>query len=320
MRARTTAGPSSPLGALWIRLGSPARLPTLAYMDPAEALAHLGGVSDRSSLLRLTTRHELEEAVDARVISHTGRDSYALPSISKALKLAHASRGVLCLTSAAIALGWATKSEPARPQICYPKDRRLSTGWRRQVESHWADLDPAEVDGLCTGPGKTLEMCGRTLPFDEALAIADSALRHGEHAALAALANATGRGAGRLKRVVAAASPLAANPFESVLRAIAAEVPGLELRPQVRVRHYRPDLVDDALGIIAEADSFEWHGSRSALHRDATRYNDLTTSGWLVLRFSWEQVMHDPAAVRRSLEAAVAQQRTKRPILRRNAR
>lgn len=243
----------------------------------------------------------------------TAHGRYALASVDDARRLAHATRGVLCLTSAALAHGWRVKSIPARPQICYPKDRRLTAEIRRQVHVRWADLESAEVEGLATSRAKTLEMCARSLPYDEALAIADSALRDGELATLTALRHARGRGAARIRRVVADASPLADNPFESVLRAIAADVDGLNFVPQVRIGRHPSDLVDEDLRIVAEADSFEWHGKRAALHRDAALYNELVVQDWMVLRFSWEAVMHQPAVVRQTLERAVllAFQRTK---------
>lgn len=55
-----------------------------------------------------------------------------------------------------------------------------------------------------------------------------------------------------------------------------------------------------------EADSFEWHGGHEALVRDARRYNKLVTEGWLVLRFTWEDVMQRPSEVRDVLQAATA--------------
>ena len=58
--------------------------------------------------------------------------------------------------------------------------------------------------------------------------------------------------------------------------------------------------------MILEADSFEWHGDRAALRRDARRYNLLVVDGWIVLRFAWEDVMFDPAYVREVLVAVVA--------------
>jgi very-short-patch-repair endonuclease len=153
----------------------------------------------------------------------------------------------------------------------------------------------------------TLEQCLRTLPFDEALAVADSALREGAAPeVLQVLArDVRGPGAPRVRAVLATATGLAANPFESVLRALTLEVPGLRVRPQVQIGGFRPDLVDEDLRIVLEADSFAWHGSRAALRRDAQRYNELVIQGWLVLRFAWEDVMHRPELVRETLARAV---------------
>ena len=160
--------------------------------------------------------------------------------------------------------------------------------------------------------------CAKDCAFDEALTVADSALRHGNVTAgqllkLADEVPSTGRR--QCLRVAHAASGLAANPFESVLRAISLDVPGLELRPQVVIEEDgwagRPDLVDVEHRVVVEADSFEFHGRRAALVRDCERYNALALRGWLVLRFSWEHVMHDPTYVRECFEAA-AQSRPQR--------
>ncbi len=119
-----------------------------------------------------------------------------------------------------------------------------------------------------------------------------------------------GPGAARARRTAALADGRAANPFESALRAICLDVVGLDVEPQVTIRdpHLlgRPDLTDVRLKVVLEADSFEWHGDRAALHRDANRYNALVAAGWLVLRFSWEEVMFHPERVRAVLEAVVA--------------
>lgn len=153
----------------------------------------------------------------------------------------------------------------------------------------------------------------RSCPFDQALAIADSALRVGDFTleSLNRMAGPVrGPGSAQVRRVALLASDRAANPFESVLRALAIEV-GLHLRPQVPLYGSRflgrPDLVDVDRRLIVEADSFEWHGSRSALQRDARRYNAFVLDGWVVLRFSWEDVMHHPDYVRESLARAADQ-------------
>jgi very-short-patch-repair endonuclease len=154
--------------------------------------------------------------------------------------------------------------------------------------------------------------CARALPFDQALAIADSALRHRsvtrEQLQAAATSGMRGRGSPAVVHVLLAADGRADNPFESTLRAISLDVPGLQLVPQVEIhrkghRKVRPDLVDELLRIVAEADSFEHHGSRNALTIDCARYDNLVADGWTVLRFAWEQVMYEPDWVRAALMA-----------------
>jgi very-short-patch-repair endonuclease len=119
-----------------------------------------------------------------------------------------------------------------------------------------------------------------------------------------------GPGSPQVRRVCRNADERAANPFESTLRAIAHDVPGLDVVPQVVIADgdftARPDLVDERLWLVLEADSFEWHGKRSALASDARRYNLLVVRGWIVLRFTYEDVMFRADEVRQTLSAAVA--------------
>ncbi|WP_404388709.1 endonuclease domain-containing protein [Humibacillus xanthopallidus] len=79
--------------------------------------------------------------------------------------------------------------------------------------------------------------------------------------------------------------------------------------PQHRIRYddfyARVDLADERLRLVLEADSFEFHGERAAMSRDAERYDELVSRGWLVLRFTWEQVMLRPAWVARVIERTV---------------
>jgi very-short-patch-repair endonuclease len=109
--------------------------------------------------------------------------------------------------------------------------------------------------------------------------------------------------------VASQASPLAANPFESMLRAIAIEA-GLSARPQVGISLgedavVHPDVVDSGRRIVLEADSWEFHAGRDAHARDCRRYTLLVVHGWTVLRFTWRQVMHDPDFVRWCLVSLV---------------
>lgn len=191
--------------------------------------------------------------------------------------------------------------------------RRFRDGRVRLVFAELADDEVA--DGV-TSPLRTVLDCARRLPFDQALAVADSALRSGRVTAKllsGAAAAARGPGSAQGRRVAAHATQLAANPFESVLRAITLEVPELCGEPQgaivTRHRTYHPDLVDRRRRLAIEADSWEFHTSKGAHATDCVRYTELTLAGWRVLRFTWEQVMQHPEYVRKVLDLAVADRR-----------
>lgn len=273
----------------------------------ADLLRALGGVASYRTMVRHCSRADLERAVAAGEILRVGRGRYTLPEISQAAAAAHGLNGVLSHTSAALGWGWALKTLPDRPHVTVPTKRKVAGAARRGVHLHRRDLLPEEVRDGRTSRDLTLEQCLRSLPFDEGLAVADSALRSGF---LPGDLNAIGRdargpGAAAIRAVARAADGRADNPFESVLRALAHSVPGLRVVPQVRIGPVRPDLVDEDLRVVLEADSFAWHGSRAALRRDAQRYNALTVAGWTVLRFAWEDVMFEPTSVQQTLAAVV---------------
>ena len=168
---------------------------------------------------------------------------------------------------------------------------------------HRTDLDPDDISGIATSREVTLLQCLRSLPDDEALTIADSALRHGESATLRrVLAYARGAGAAKVRRIALAADARAANPFESVTRALCLQVPGLNVTPQLVLssNHFWacPDLVDREHRLVVECDSYEWHGGRKGFLKDVRRYTLLTADGWRVLRFTWDDVMLQPNWVR----------------------
>lgn len=247
------------------------------------------------------------------------RGHYALPTDVEAKAAAHELAGTAILLTAAAHWGWARKWTPRVPQVAVPRGRRITVD-RSRHDVRWRTVPRDDiVGGWVTSPARTLVDCAILLPFDEALAVADSALRAGlgaqDRQALKRLRRALPvQHRRRVERVLAAADGASANPFESVLRAIALDVPWLTVRTQVRIDDEqgwigRVDLADLGLRLVLEADSMEYHGERSLQDRDCARYTRLTTSGWLVLRFTWEQVMHQPEWVRDQIRSAVALRR-----------
>lgn len=279
-------------------------------MRADEALQRLGGVATAAQLLRLTTRRRVRTAVLRGRIVRDGYGIYSLPGADEAIRAASRLTGVLGEDSAAQVHGWKLKHPPKSPCVIVRRKRSLTPQQRRAVRVRYRDLDPDDVNGLVTRPAETVIRCAARMPFDEALAIADSALSCDAVTREELIRRARrepARYRARCLRVAEAADPRAANPFESVLRAIALEVPGLDVEPQVWVSNSaRADLVDEKLRLVIEADSFEFHGRRSQLVHDCERYNAFVIDGWLVVRFSYEHVMGRPEYVHEVLVAMVA--------------
>ncbi len=272
-----------------------------------EVLRELGGVSTWGTLQRLVGRAAIERAVRAGDVVVDARGRYSLPTADAARRAANRLSGVVSHRSAVAAWGWEQQRVPEIPEVTVPKHRVLGAERRQGVRVFVADLTPEDVVDGVTSPERTVVDCLRSLPFVEALPIADTALRAGmsSQRLTAVATQARGPGSARVRTVAEAASPLAANVFESVLRGLALQA-GLRVRPQVPLYADgflgQPDLVDADRRLVLEADSFAWHGNRAALRRDTHRYNAFVVHGWLVLRFAWEDVMHDPEYVLRVLK------------------
>jgi very-short-patch-repair endonuclease len=232
------------------------------------------------------------------------RGRWALATAQRDRRRAVELAGVSSHLSAAQHHGWPVKDIPDRPRVTVRRKRRLDADTAATVHVAYADLSAAETADGVTAHLRTVLDCARRLPFDEALAVADSALRAGDVSAeelIASAESARGPGARAVRQVAAHADARAANPFESVLRAIAIEV-GLDVVPQhplvARKRTWHPDLVDVRRRLVIEADSHEFHTGREEHGRDCVRYTALSVAGWTVLRFTWEQVMLSASYVR----------------------
>lgn len=280
-------------------------------MDAVTALAQLGGIASRTEVITLSSTKKLRVAVKNRRIQRIARNRYKLPDTETGSAAARVN-GYRSHLSAAQFWNWEVKVHPRQPQVTVPRGRKVATARYVGVSLYKRMLRPEDVDGQATSKLRTVVDCARDLPFDEALAVADSALRSGDltTAELAAGAASTrGPRAERVRRVAAYADGRAANPFESVLRAIAIDA-GLDVVPQTQVEAggavMHPDLVDSSRRMILEADSWQHHASQEDHDRDCQRYNAFVAAGWAVLRFTWHHVMGNPAYVRETLLAVAA--------------
>lgn len=310
----------------------------LGHVLVEDVLTQQGGVATRSEILREVTEASLRAALTQGRLVRLSRGRYALPSVDvgaprwdEALKVtaersrraAHELSGTAVLLSAAARWGWRCKWVPRRPQVVVPRGRKVTATRQQRHEMHWRAIPRGDVvDGWVTDRVRTAVDCAATLPPDEALCVLDSALREGmvtRDEMLLACAGLAPRFRRRAEESIRLADGSSDNPFESVLRWIALGVPTLAVQTQVRIDDPagfvgRVDLADEELRIVLEADSVEFHSEPEQLERDCIRYTRLVADDWLVLRFTWKQVMNDPEWVRDVIIRTVAVRRAQRAL------
>lgn len=180
------------------------------------------------------------------------------------------------------------------------------------------DIRSVRVGGIkVTDPAQTAVDCARTLPFGEALSIADSVL-HLQKAAQSDLidllaAQPGRRGNVRARRVIELADPRPESGGESLVRALMIELglPAPELQVEIPDAEmpghvHRVDFLfrpSDASPVILELDGLEKYqnaamtGGRTAVQvmaRERQREAALTARGYRVARIGFAQAM-DPA-------------------------
>lgn len=282
-------------------------------MDVRELVRSLGGVATYGELRAILTRRELAAAIAEGHILKMSRGRYVLPSAGKAARMAQIMSGTVAVASAARAHGWKLAREPEKPWIAVRRNRKVKPLWRQVAHIVYADRE-----GGVTTPLETVLDCARHLPWPNALAVADSALREGAVGIVELIATANGtRGPGstQCRRVALEATRLAASPLESVLRALALDVPGLDVVPQLPIELPRftahPDLADPRLRILIEGDTWLHHGATpEAFNRDVERYTLLVADGWTVLRFLWADAIDKPDYVSEVLARVVGRAET----------
>jgi len=275
-------------------------------VTPVEIVAGLGGTARADQLRGRVSRKDLREALSSGSLEDLGHGRYGLPSLSQTHRKQVLLSGTIGCLSAAVEHGWPVLRPPDRPWIAVPVKRRVDGRRRRGVNLMWAD-----VEGSVTSPLRTVLDCLVRLPAVESLAVADSALRLGvvdpdelRHAA----ERLRGPGSPVARRLARAASALPMSPLESALRALLLDLPGLDLRAQVPLtvggRTVHPDLFDERLGLVVEAEGWLYHGNPEQFARDLERYTDMAVVPLTVLRFGHHHVTARPEWVRDCVDRA----------------
>lgn len=280
---------AAPVEPAWLELPVTERLRRLG--GTATWLEMVGG-PDATPRSRSRTSRDLAAAVSAGTVVRLAKGRYAVPAATEVAQQAAAHSGVAMGLSAAVHHGLKVKDLPDRLHLAVPRGRRFDSATAQRLRLTTRDLASLDTVGRVTSLTQTVLDCAAYLPFDAALTVADSALRQRlvtPAQLVAAAERLPPKGRARIRRVLVTTRAGAANPFESVLRAVVLDVGRLRVVPQVWVSlpggRVRVDLLDPWLGIVLEADSWEFHATPSAFRSDCRRYTELVATGRTVLRF-----------------------------------
>lgn len=157
-----------------------------------------------------------------------------------------------------------------------------------------------------TSPARTVADLARTLPYRNAVTVADAAL----HARLTNTGDLHGvladcmnwPGTARAREVAVFADGKAESALESIARVVFAEqgLPAPQMQVRIVIRAglaFRADFVWERFRTIAEADGLLKYSDPSALRDEKLRQEALADRGYEVVRFTWKQLHEDPAGV-----------------------
>jgi hypothetical protein len=217
---------------------------------------------------------------------------------------------------------WGAELVDARSPVTVvlPRATRLRPHPRlRVIRSSLPPDDVILFDGLpVTTPLRTAFDAGRLLPRTDAVAAVDALLGQSVVTLPKLVDYAAGRsgwlGTPRLREVLALAEPLTESPMESRLRLLIVDA-GLP-RPVAQHKIFnaqgrllgRADLAYPEWRIAIEYEG-DHHRERGRFREDVHRLNTLRTVGWLVLRFTADDVLRHPERTARQVAAAIAERR-----------
>jgi hypothetical protein len=202
--------------------------------------------------------------------------------------------------------------------LTLPAARRWERLRSAGVVFHCADLPPEHVTRLYNLPvttaARTVVDLARTLPFMDAVVVADSAL-HAEKAAKPELRQILGScaswpGVRQARRVVSFADERAGSALESAARVVFDEF-GLD-PPELQVTIHLPAhafLVDfswRAHRVIVEADGLAKYAADKDLIAQFQRDRLLRDAGYKVVHFTWRELFKTPELVIARIRQAFA--------------
>jgi very-short-patch-repair endonuclease len=227
---------------------------------------------------------DLRGAVRRGRVLSLGDGTYALPGADAAAVTAARLRARLTCCSAAHVYGLQLLSAPVVPHVAVPRNRPTTSD---HAVVHRTDI---------AGSGPVVPLVAalltvlRCLPSMEAAVVVDSALRQRAVRVAALRSRLRGPGSVEARRVLGLVDGRSGSVIETVLR-LALRQAGLDVDCQVRISGVGS--VDLVVGgwLVVEVDGFAYHSERAQYRVDRARANALAVRGYVLLRFTYEDVM-----------------------------
>jgi very-short-patch-repair endonuclease len=252
--------------------------------------------------------HWLRDGYLRKVLPHVYAIGHVADSIEADLMAAILYAGPGAMLSHATALWWhgLLEQQPAWIQVSTPRKCRSQPGIsvysRRAVEPvhhlriPTTTVSQALLDFASTAP---VHRVVRALAEADYRRVLDST----------ELRVLRGPGSVTLKRALARHTPQLAktkSELERAFRALCRKggIPAYEVNHRlcgIQVDAFWPDL-----GVVVELDGVDGHATPAQVHRDRRRDLKLRAAGYVVLRYSYQQVLSEPESVLADLRAALA--------------
>jgi very-short-patch-repair endonuclease len=211
--------------------------------------------------------------------------------------------------TAALLWGWDLAVEPTCVEVVVPPGgitKRLGVVFTQLADPHPLPSRAGGFDPVPTlQPVETVVQCALTLPLSEAVVIADSAMRKGT-VSRKSLSKAVRKhhakpGYRRLRKVLLWSDERSGSVLESLFRVLVLSAGIVRPRSQFLIAKgasaMRVDFCWEDLRLVVECDGRRFHDPDDARNTDRRRDNALESLSWRVLRFTWSDVVHNPAYV-----------------------
>lgn len=269
-------------------------------MDLRERLGEFGGAARRADFVRTwADRQELARLVGEGGIVDHGGGCYALPGAPEWIVRARQFRGAAtCITWARLN-GLAVLETSRRIHLAVPANRSAKRSACRpagRVVLHRTPEGRGGEPPVVARPEAALGCLLRCLEPLPAIVTVDSALNRGMCTEARIRSELVGPGSVRARLTLSRCDSRSASLLESLAR-LELVAAGLQVSTGVQIDGVGwVDIVVEGR-IVVELDGFEFHSSRTAFGNDRRRDRVLASLGYVVLRFTYDEVVTLPGYV-----------------------